>query len=102
MDDRLTVFYNKYKMQKNMAAGIPEEYKEPIIKAILEIRKTRMSEENSKVLYEVYNTYVVPYKKKDYKRNVKCRQMVLGKMRQIADFWNNENALINEFKGEEQ
>lgn len=102
MDNRLTVFYNKYKMQKNMAAGIPQEYKALIIEAVLEIRKTRMTEENSKVLYEVYNSFVVPYKKKHYKKNVKCRQMVLGKMRQIADFWNNENSLINELKREEQ
>lgn len=98
--EELNEFYRKYRMQKNMAEGIPEHYKEPVIKAILEIKKTRMTEENSKVLYEVYNAYVVPYKKKDYKRNTKCRQMVLGRMRQIADFWTREKKLIDGLEAE--
>lgn len=73
-----------------LASRIPEEYKEQIIATVdRTYRVMTIDPSDMDYLFNIYNNFVNNYEPE--RRNCPaCRTKVVGKMRQIVQFWRDE------------
>jgi len=77
------------KYYKEMADRVPAEYKEQVTLAVNRTyRVISIDPKDMDYLFHVYNKFVNQYTTED--RNCRsCRTKVIGKMRQVVEYWNN-------------